>query len=509
MAVDSLANDAIIARLLSFADGLMPDRPLYDYQKEFASSVIRAVVEGTCDDITALFARQSGKTETVARVAAALVVLLPAIAHHKEHPLFCEQSTHLATFQHGMWIGIFAPVREQAATAFARFRDILISEQGQIWLKRFNIQITQNSQTGLMLSNGSSVRIASAMPTANIESRTLHLAIIEEAQDVPSEKIRKSIEPMLSSTAGLLVMLGTANTVRSLFWETIEKNRHRQRQEFNSSNRYHHQFDWTIVVQYNPHYRRFLNAKLLQRGVGWMESDSFKMAYECQFIFERSQLMTMARLEELEALSQEFTRGPYDRHGLCVLRAPLVAGIDWGKAGDSTVVTVIAKYDDFCRVVDWLELQGENYDEQFDCVVQFLRRFPTLDTVLAETNGVGDPMTDRLKKAASAGRLKATIQGFLATESNNSDGYKNLLIDFVYGNRLLLPSDATSSTTTEYQRFIRQVTTVIKEWRGSLIKVRAPDGKHHDDYISSLMMAYWAASKTGSRDMFQDFYQSY
>lgn len=494
---DTPAMHALAGQILHIADALMPERPLHTYQREFGRAVILAVLNGASEEITALFARQSGKTETTARLVAALMILLPALARTAPYPL--------STFHHGVWIGIFAPVKEQASTSFQRLAEIFMSLRGRVFLAQFGLQPTEDNKTAFILSNGSSVRIASTAPTSHIESRTLHLAIVEEAQDVDDLKILKSIEPMLTSTAGTLALVGTANTLKSLFWESIQNNR--KRQYHHPEQRCHFEYDWTTVIRHNPRYRAFLNAKILSRGRGWLDSDAFRMAYGCEFILEHGQFMSMSRLLELEALGSDIERGPYDSYGLCRLSAPVVAGIDWGKSGDSTVATVIARYEELYRIVDWLELAGDSYDSQFDSLIAFLRRFPTLQRVLSETNGVGDPMTDRLQKAARIGRLSAPTTGFLASEAHNSEGYKNLLIDFVHGNRLYLPANPESRQSREYQRFVEQLTGVVKEWRGSLLKVHAPP-KSHDDYVSSLMIAYWAASQTGSGDMFSEFFQS-
>jgi hypothetical protein len=492
---DSVLN-TLAGHILHIADALMPERPLHAYQREFGRAVSLAVLGGASEEITALFARQSGKTETTARIAAALMILLPSLAQTAPLPL--------PAFHHGIWLGIFAPVKEQASTSFQRLAEIFLSPRGRLFLAQFGLQPIEDNKAAFILSNGSSVRIASTAPISHIESRTLHLAVVEEAQDVDDLKIRKSIEPMLTATAGTLVLVGTANTRKSLFWESIQNNR--KRQYNHPEQRCHFEYDWTTVIQHNSRYRSFLNAKVLTRGRGWLDSDAFRMAYGCEFILERGQFMPLSRLLELEALGRDIERGPYDAYGLCRLSAPVVAGIDWGKSGDSTVATVIARYEEFYRIVDWLELAGDDYDSQFDSLVAFLRRFPTLQRVLSESNGVGDPMTDRLQKAARVGRLNAPTTGFLASEAHNSDGYKNLLIDFVHGNRLHLPANPESRQSREYQRFAEQLTGVVKEWRGSLLKVHAPP-KSHDDYVSSLMIAYWAASRTGSGDMFGEFYR--
>ncbi len=489
--------------LLDAACQLDPERPFYPYQREFGQAVILAMLTGTGEEMTALFARQSGKTETIARVAVLLCLALPTLA--KQYPYWFKR------YRDGVWIGIFAPVKEQAGTAFERMLRYFGSNGTHQKLEHLELNFIEKNKTSRVLSNGSFIRMWSANVASNIESKTLHLAIVEEAQDVIDIKIQKSIEPMLTATGGSMILIGTANAIKSAFWRSIQNNLKKAFQS--KALKTHFEFNWKTVALHNSEYNTFLNKKIHERGSQWVESDAFRMSYNCEFILERGQFLTFARLQELETLGRNIPCGPYS-NGQCTVNAPMVAGIDWGKSGDSTVVTVIAKMGSYSRIIDWLELNGDNYDLQFESIVAFLARFPTLECILAETNGVGDPMTDRLKLASQKKQLRAPVFGFLATASNNSDGYKNLQIDFINTNRLLMPADNKAGSTREYQKFTLQLTDAIKIWRGSLLRVEAgqgcngksKQGARHDDYVSSLMIAYWAASQQSSDGMFNQFY---
>lgn len=56
------------------------DTDLYEYQKEFGRRLIESLVTNDGDEISALFSRQSGKTETAATVIAGCMILLPILA---------------------------------------------------------------------------------------------------------------------------------------------------------------------------------------------------------------------------------------------------------------------------------------------------------------------------------------------------------------------------------------------------------------------------------------------
>ena len=53
---------------------------LFPYQEEFGKRIIQSVISGDGATITGELSRQSGKTETVANVAASLMILLPRLA---------------------------------------------------------------------------------------------------------------------------------------------------------------------------------------------------------------------------------------------------------------------------------------------------------------------------------------------------------------------------------------------------------------------------------------------
>src|SRR4051812_10855032 len=57
-------ND-LIPKIITFGE-FMCDVELYDYQYNFAWRIIESLIINDGEDITACFARQSGKTETVA-----------------------------------------------------------------------------------------------------------------------------------------------------------------------------------------------------------------------------------------------------------------------------------------------------------------------------------------------------------------------------------------------------------------------------------------------------------
>jgi len=118
--VSQAAVDKIVEKMLIVVDEIS-GHPLRPYQTPFAERLIESLVLGDGATLSALWSRQSGKSETIANVVAACMIMLPRLA-----PLF---PSLLDKFKEGLWVGAFAPVEEQASTLFGRIVERLTSER--------------------------------------------------------------------------------------------------------------------------------------------------------------------------------------------------------------------------------------------------------------------------------------------------------------------------------------------------------------------------------------------
>lgn len=75
---------------------------LFPYQVSFAKRIIKAVITNDSAEITALFSRQSGKSETTSVVVSGLMVILPVLANT---PAFYHDDRFIK-FREGFWCGI-------------------------------------------------------------------------------------------------------------------------------------------------------------------------------------------------------------------------------------------------------------------------------------------------------------------------------------------------------------------------------------------------------------------
>lgn len=164
---------------------------MYKYQMQFSKRIIRSVLENDGEELTALFSRQSGKTETVSVTVGGLMIILPKLANL---PMFLEDK-RLSMFRDGLWVGIFAPNLRQSQITYRRMRARLQSPSAIAVLEDpdFRLMFTTSNGQTVALSNGSYCTAISASDESNIEGETFKFIILEECQDISNLKIQKCL----------------------------------------------------------------------------------------------------------------------------------------------------------------------------------------------------------------------------------------------------------------------------------------------------------------------------
>ena len=267
-----ISTTDLVNRIYNFCE-VYSGRVMYPYQGQFSKRIIRSVLENDGAELTALFSRQSGKTETVAITVGGLMILLPQLANM---PMFMEDK-RLNTFRDGFWVGIFAPSQRQAQTTYNRMRGRMQCKEAQAVLSDpdFRLEFTTSNGQTVALSNGSFCTAISASDGSNIEGESFKFIICEECQDISNFKIRKSIHPMGAAYNATICKIGTATTFKGDFYEAIERNK----KEYDSGKlriRNHFEYNYKVVMKYNPKYAKYIERE--KRSLG-ETSDEFRMSY--------------------------------------------------------------------------------------------------------------------------------------------------------------------------------------------------------------------------------------
>lgn len=508
-----ISTSELVNRIYNFCEAYS-GRVMYAYQTQFSKRIIRSVLENDGAEITALFSRQSGKTETVAITVGGLMIILPQLANM---PMFADDP-RLSMFKDGFWVGIFAPSQRQAQTTYNRMRGRMSCKESQAVLNDpdFRLEFTTSNGQTVALSNGSFCTAISASDGSNIEGESFKFIICEECQDISNYKIRKSIHPMGAAYNATICKIGTSTTFKGDFYEAIQRNK-KEYEQGKTKIRNHFEYNYKVVMKYNPRYAKYIERE--KRSLG-EQSDEFRMSYNLEWIISRGMFVDMERVEK--DCGDEFLDRVFEDH-----KATHVAGIDLGGGSsdpknktdaDSTVITIVEvdwespvvmerETDDetgedtiFLRyntyIKDWLEIPPElcdDYEDQYHMIMDYLKHFHIVKAVC-----------DATRESSISHRIKANVRyeviPFVFSTKSKSEIYKHLDSEIKTG-RARFPMSESTKETREYQKFTQQLEDLQKGYSGQHLVVSHPSEKGaHDDFPDSWALAVWGAKDKGQVD---------
>ena len=506
-----ISTTELVDRIYNFCEAYS-GRVMYKYQTQFSKRIIRSVLENDGAEITALFARQSGKTETIAITVGGLMIILPQLANM---PMFADDP-RLTMFKDGFWVGIFAPSQRQAQITYRRMKSRIQCKESIAILEDpdFRLEFTTSNGQTVALSNGSFVTAISASDGSNIEGESFKFIICEEAQDISNYKIRKSIHPMGAAYNATICKIGTATTFKGDFYEAIQRNK-KDYEEKRIKIRNHFEYNYKVVQKYNPRYAKYIERE--KRSLG-ENSDEFRMSYNLEWIISRGMFID---IDEFEESCGDLFLDRVDRD----LQANHVGGIDVGggsdkksKDSDSTVVTIVevdwenpvlmeSSYNEETQeeevylaynsyIKDWLEITPEiakDYEEQYAIIMDYLKNFRMAKLVVDATRE--SSLGQRIRA-----NVKYEVELFVFSTKSKSELYKNLDKEINSG-RAKYPNSKETQKTKEHQKFIQQMSDLQKGYSGSNLVVSHPDERGaHDDYPDSWALALWGAREPGVKD---------
>jgi phage FluMu gp28-like protein len=186
-----------------------------------------------------------------------------------------------------------------------------------------------------------------------------------------------------------------------------------------------------------------------------------------------------------------------------------VAGVDFGKVHDSTVVTILEVNWDNPRqtvegydqeqgsftveiygkhVVDWLELQGDDYEAQYVEIKAFLRKWPIARMALDYT-GVGISLGDRFKAMFDNIDVE-----FVSYSDDSKDALSRQFMADMHNGMITWPGGSECEQRKEFKNFKTQLLDLEKDYKNGLLNLHHPDMRGcHDDFVQSLMLGIHAA----------------
>ena len=463
--------DEIVAKILVFTEELV-GHDFFPYQRQVAARMVESIVINDGATVTVLQSRQSGKTEVLANCLAACMILLPRLA--KLFPDLLEK------FERGFWVGCFAPTEDQAETLYGRIVDRLTSERAvEIMLDpEIDDKPDGRAKTVRLVKSGSLVRMHSANPKAKIESKSYHVLVGDESQDIDEYMWNKSISPMGAFYNASKIMTGTPTTHKGVFFKNIQTNKRRQLRR--GARKDHFEFNWRHCAKANPNYAKFIKGEILRIGE---DSDEFQLSYNLKWLLDRGMFTTSSQLDALGDRSMEVVKHYF--------RTPVVAGIDPARSVDSTVVTVAYvdwnRPDEFGyydhRVLNWLEIQGDDWEQQYFQIVRFLSNYAVWKVGI-DSQGVGDAVADRLRVLMP----HTEVESIPSDPSTQTKRWLHLE-QLMSRGRVSWPAHAKTRRLRTWKRFYQQMEDLEKVHKGPHVLAAAPNEREaHDDYCDSLAL---------------------
>ncbi len=451
------------------------DVTFYPYQEEISDKILHALIQNlrltanaTEDDIKKLklveepieISRQAGKTTAVVLTIEFVMIYFTKM------------------FNRRISVGIFAPQHEQAKTDFDRLKEALRRSDIMFNVteaERKEFQEQNNART-LVLPNGSSCYIFPVTSTSKPESKSLDLMVFEESQDLDDRIVKEQIWPMGINTNAPRIYVGTAGTKICYFYRKGQSGKALKLyfEEIVSQRRevYQETRDARHLV-----YEQTVRQEIEKQG---LDSDEIQRPYFGKWLIGTGQFTTMEDLAAIETDRQPTFH--YKKHDC-------YAGIDTAKNPDSTVVTILRYNEETGKkeILNWLELRGDNYQDQFDIIVEFLGNYKIV-AIAIDSTGQGDFMPDMFEAHTQWADEHSGLYRVKFSAVTKDVMYKNLKVSIKE-----LLTTVPKLSTRNGEKFKQQMLDLQQEYKGQLLSVHHPDDPNaHDDYPDSWALAEWA-----------------
>jgi hypothetical protein len=459
------------------------DTTFYPYQELISDSILVALVKNlslthnateehikklTPVELADEISRQAGKTTAVVLTIDFVMTYFPKLFKLTKR----------------LEIGIFAPQIEQAKTDFDRLKEALLRSAPLMKVveqtQEAELYKQQNNSKTIVLPNGATCYIAPVSKTSLPESKSLALMLFEESQDLDDKIVKEQIWPMGANTNAPRIYLGTAGT-RLCYFRTLGQGNTALKLYFNDIIKqrrvvYEETQDASHLI-----YEQYVKGEIAKHG---LEADEIQRPYFGKWLIGTGQFTTE---EAIDALVSERKPTFHSKNvGDCF------AGIDTAKNPDSTVVTILRYNPELKKkeLLNWCELRGENYQDQFDVIKDFLSHYNVVALAIDST-GQGDFMPDM-------------FQNNTEWQDENSGLYRikfsMLSKDMIYKNLKVTIQELLTSLpnlgTKQGEKFRQQMLDLQQKYNGQLLSVKHPDDPNaHDDYPDSWALAEWAFAR--------------
>ena len=295
----------------------------------------------------------------------------------------------------------------------------------------------------------------------------------ETDMDIPT----KIIPPMVVAKNGKIVWIGTTVSKIDLIHQ-LKKNP-------------------SYVTKWYPANLKFLDKTLWEHRypsvpIGKIRREYDSLSWSREFLLEP--LSSKDRIYPYELISQCFD---YDNAFHMTRRGERAyyIGLDFALSGeaasDYTVYTIIEKYEDILRVINIERYKGLNYQSQKHRIVQLGNIYKPIKVVADEGSFGKSFISDLLAE-------HLPVEGFRFTNQSKQELHTNLRNLFEQ-KRILINMDQNDlKTKTLTSSLVKELSNFGIVWDEQKLTVKFEGTGEHDDMVTSLGLAAWAARGLGT-----------
>lgn len=314
------------------------------------------------------------------------------------------------------------------------------------------------SEHRIELLTGGLIEMWTLTDTNAGRSRKYKRVILDEAAMVANlgEIWRAAIRPTLADYRGDAWLLSTPKG-RNFFWECYQKGQDPHETEWKS---------WQMPTTSNP----FISAEEIAAVKQETPERIFAQEYEAQFLEDAGGVFRRV-MDAATATEQSAATADHQ----------YVIGVDWGRLNDFTVICVM---DATTRELVYIDRFNKvEYSVQSARLQAICEKFKP-DAVIAETNSIGDPIIDRLRKD-----YDMPVRGFTTTNATKASAIDALSLAFERNDIKILNDPVLIGELQAYE---------ATRLPSGLMRYGAPEGMH-DDCVMSLALGWYG---TGRNDSF-------
>jgi len=304
--------------------------------------------------------------------------------------------------------------------------------------------VVNKSERSIETRRGGFLGIYSGDSIDSIRGEAFHLVVMDEAARIEETAWSDAIMPTLADFDGSAILISTPKG-KNWFW--YEWLRGQDASDEIAS--------WQASTAKNPSPQI---RKAFEKAKGRVSESTFRQEWLAEFLEGGQVFRRITEATTATALTE--------RRG-----SVYVAGIDWGKHNDFTVITILD-----ARTREQVYIDRFN---QIDYAIQMTRLEAACDrfkpvAIIAERNSMGEPLTEHLH------RRGLPVKPFLTTNASKAEAIDALALAFERGDIRILPHAAQTAELQAYE---------MERSPSGLMRYHAPDGMH-DDTVMALALAW-------------------